>query len=370
MRLKRSPRLQAGFTLVEVLVSVTLGLVILTAIAVVFQTSSNLQRQREDTADVTEPARMITGLLKYNISQAGFIDLLDNTPGSANLIASTVFVPGDTDSVNMFVRNPATAIVPPIDRLFQGILPVFGCDGAMASTPNALAVATPPVTTTCGTANALQNSVQFAYQAIRTSTSTSPTSTLPLLNTTVDETAAAGEGRDCLQQRPYNPATPTNLAGANGIVINRFYIATSPGDGVNELYCAGSGNSVPQPLVRGVEEFVVRYQIAQAGSGSAAAGAGKTQFLTAALVAANSVGWPGVSAIEICMVTATAQSSLVNDRAAATGTTQLQTTRPTCDRNSSGAFKANIARASGDVRLWMRNTFTYSVRNAVFASPI
>lgn len=366
MNYSEARKTQSGFTLVEVLVSIAIGLVILTAIAVVFQTTNNIQRQRDDLAEVTEPIKLVTNLLKDNITQAGYVDVLDIVSiGNTNSRASSIFVPGSAVLQNMFVRNPMLTISTPISQFFPGLTPVFGCAGAMASSPNVLASTTPPVAPACGTANALRNSVQFAFQITRTPSGTSLTSSLP------DDNPSTGEGRDCLQQRIYNPTTPTNLAGAAGIVINRFFVQANPGDGVNELYCAGSGNATAQPVARGVEEFVVRYQLAQAGTAAiAAVGGGKSQFLTATQVAADTVGWPGVSAVEICMVTATAQSSVVNNRAAALGTVSLQAKRPTCERDTSGAYKADVSRASGDSRLWERSTFTYSVRNAIFATSI
>ena len=63
------------------------------------------------------------------------------------------------------------------------------------------------------------------------------------------------------------------------------------------------------------------------------------------------------------MVSATATGT------AATGTTALQTSRPTCERTAAGNFKTDILRATGDTRLWKRFTSIISVRNAIYASP-
>jgi len=342
-----------GFTLIEVLVSITIGLIILTAIGVVYKTSSNLQRQREDQNEVNEPVKLILNLLKYNVSLAGYVDASDNPDYAAQIFRAS------DNTVNIFIRNPAQPISTPLSQVFPGLLGIFGCDGAMTSKSKTLAEAylpTTAITLACGAGSTTQNSIQLAYHAVPSGL-VSPTGT----NSLQPANATTGEGRDCLQQ---------TIAGTTGIVINRFYVKASPGDGINELYCEGSGNVTAQPIARGVEEFVLRYQLAQAGTTTAvdavSAGAGKAQFLTATQVSADAVGWAGVVAVEVCMVTATPQTK----GAAAAGTVQLQPTRPTCTRDTAtGLFDANTKRAADDTRLWKRTNFTYTVRNAVFSAP-
>jgi type IV pilus assembly protein PilW len=345
---------QKGFSLIELLVSIAIGVVILAAIGVVYLNGANINRQKEDLSDVNEPAKMINNLLKYNVSLAGYIDPFDASTGG-DMQGTKLFTPGDANLQNLYARSTTATISTPLQQFFSGLSPVFGCDGDMTSTPNAIATATPPVTLACSsTTSSTQNSVQFAFQIAPLGGSA--ISSLP--NATA--TASTGEGNDCLQQ-----ALPTTTAASAAIVVNRFYIQANPVDSVNELYCAGSGNTVAKSIARGVEEFVVRYQMAPASTTiGAASGGTKAQFLTATQVAASTPKWAGVTAVEICMVTATVQSR----GAAAVGTAKLQPDRQTCEREtSSDAFKVNIGRGGGDTRLWKRSTFTYSVRNAIFA---
>lgn len=362
------PLLQAGFSLVELLISITIGLVIVIAIGLVYVNSSNINRQKEDLADSYEPIKMVTNLVGYNISMAGYIDPVDLAAGSRPQ-GSWLFDPAAANTptdpnmiANMYARNTAGSVAAPLQQFFAGLWPIFGCDGAMNGTPNALATAGPPAALACGTADATKNSFQVAYQ-VRPATGTAT----PLASVAAPN-ANTGEGFDCLQQAlPGAAGTP-----GNSIVINRFYVATNAGDGVNELYCAGSGNATPRQIARGVEEFVVRYQLAQASPSTGfASGYSRTQFLTAAQVNALPIANPGnawgsVAAVDVCMVTATVSMR----GAAAVGTVQVQPTRPTCERQAgSNDFGGDIARASGDFRLWKRSTFTYIVRSAVFSSP-
>ena len=342
---------ESGFTLIEILVSISIGLVIMVAIGTVYQTSTSIERQREDYNEVNDPMKMVSSLIRTNVAQAGYVDLMD-APGG-NTYGSSIFRLDKPDFQNTFVRNTAISQPSaPLQRVVPGLFPIFGCNGTMNSTPNALSKATSPLTLACSaTVNNTQHTLQVAYQAIPSSTN------LSSVNSLVASNANTGEGRDCLQQQ-----LPAEATG--GIVINRFFMRLNAGDNTNELFCSGSGNAVAQPIARGVEEFVVRYQIAQAGSAAlVSAGGVKSQFLTATQVAADPVGWPGVSAVELCLIVATPQTK----GPAAIGTVQLQPTRPTCTRNNAGAFNNNINRAAGDTRLWKRFTYTIAVKNAIYA---
>lgn len=342
---------ESGFTLIEILVSISIGLVIMVAIGTVYQTSTSIERQREDYNEVNDPMKMVSSLIRTNVAQAGYVDLMD-APGGKSY-GSSIFRLDKPEFQNTFVRNTAISQPSaPLQRVVPGLFPIFGCNGTMNSTPNALSKATSPLTLACSaTINNTQHTLQVAYQAIPSSTN------LSSVNSLVASNANTGEGRDCLQQQ-----LPVEATG--GIVINRFFMRLNAGDNTNELFCSGSGNAVAQPIARGVEEFVVRYQIAQAGSAAlVSAGGVKSQFLTATQVAADPVGWPGVSAVELCLIVATPQTK----GPAAIGTVQLQPTRPTCARNNAGAFNNNINRAAGDTRLWKRFTYTIAVKNAIYA---
>jgi type IV pilus assembly protein PilW len=352
---------QQGMTLIEVLIALTIGLVILIAIGTAYLSSTNMARQRENQSELNEPAAIVIRMLQRDVANAGYVDIFDFDAANQRQAAS-LFNPAYPELMNLYQRipnvpvAPSTAIVPletPLTQFFPGLMPVFGCDGAMNSTPNAITNAG-TAALTCGTANATKQSLQVAYQA-------APSSTANPLRSLNDPNAATGEGRDCNQQA-LDPA-------GSKFVINRYFVQASSTDGVNELYCAGSGNNSSQPLARGVEEFVLRYQTSQpgvapaVGSISPVAGGIQAQYLSATAVAASSIGWANVTAVEVCMISATATG------AAATGTTALQTSRPTCERTAAGDFKSDITRATGDTRLWKRFTSTISVRNAIYASP-
>ena len=341
---------QAGLSLIELLVSLAIGLVILTAIATAYLNVTNASRQREDQAQLNDPARNVLRMLRQNLMQAGYVDIFD-LDAANNARAASLFQPGPGPEqlrlANMFIRDPATGTInAPLTQMFPGVTPVFGCDGSMnATTPNG--IATTGAVQGCGTASATRHTLQMAFQGVPLSAANTTTSLLVAnVNT--------GDGLDCLQQSP-----PANVM----TVINRFSV-----NGNAELQCAGSGAVAAQTLAEGIEEFVLRYQMPAAGvkANGLAAGGSQQRYMSATEVAASNQGWAGVTAVEICIVSATPLAR----GAAAQGTVDLQPTRPTCTRDNDGAFDDNIARAGNDRRLWKRYTSVVSVRNAVFASPL
>ncbi len=343
-------RRQRGLSLIELLVSIAIGLVILTAIGTAYLNTTNTTRQRENQAELNDPARNVMRMLKQNLTQAGYVDVFD-LDANNDTQAASLFIPGNAERANMFIRATAATPVPaPISQFFPGLTPVFGCDGAMTSTPNAI-VASAVAVQACGAASATRHTLQMAYQGVPITATNLPNSLLPADTTT-------GDGLDCLQRPP-----PVGEV----MVINRFSAPAPAAGAVSQLNCEGSGAAGAQSIAAGVEEFVLRYQMAAPGDAAnpSAAGGAQQRYLSATEVSASAMGWAGVTAVEICIVSATPGTS----GPAAPGTAALQPTRPTCTRDD-GVFEANIARAAGDVRLWKRYTSVVSVRNAVFATPL
>ena len=358
MKLPVRPNRQRGLSLIELLVSIAIGLVILTAIGTAYINSTNTTRQRENLAELDDPARNVMRMLKHNLTQAGYVDLFDQDANNRARAAS-LFSPGNATQSNMFVRatgGAAPPVLSPLDPFFQGLVPIFGCDGAMTGTPNAILTSGPPAALACGTGSTTRHSLQLAYQGVPLSTTNLPNSLLPPNTTT-------GDGLDCLQRAP--------PAAGQIMVINRFSAPAVAASAVSQMNCEGSGAAGAQSIASGVEEFVLRYQLAAPGdmTNPSAAGSGQQRYVNATAVSnptTNPQGWAGVTAVEICIVSATP----ITSGAAAQGTVTLQPTRPTCTRGATGAFNANIARAAGDNRLWKRYTSVVSLRNTVFATPL
>lgn len=352
----RLHQMQKGLTLVELLISITLGLVILIAIGTAYVNSTNILRQREDQSELVDPARVVIQMLRQNLSQAGYVDVFD-VNGAGQSQGAPLFSPTDRALANSYARDTGEVatlgpIVAPFTRSYPGILPLFGCDGDMTSSPNAILAGAPAVAAACGAASATRHTLQVAYQAVAI-TPANQTNSLGAADVNT------GVGLDCLQQPP--------PAGA-AIVINRFSAPQPAAGAVSQFVCTGSAQVAGADIAAGVEEFVLRYQMSGPGSlaNRRSAGGAQSQYVSAADVAASAAGWPGVTAVEVCLVSATPDTR----GAAAQGTLQLQPTRPTCTRDANGQFNADVARGAGDTRLWRRFTTVISVRNAVFVTPV
>lgn len=354
-------RRQSGTSLIEVMVSLAIGLIILTAIGTVYISSNNVLRQREDQAQLNDPARIVMRLLRQNLMQAGYVDLFD-LDAAGNSQAETLFDAKNVDLANMYVRDPAIGTIEtPISRFYAGLTPIFGCDGEMNNTPQGITKVAPPLVPACGTANATRHTLRIAYQGVPVTPANAGNSLLPASGNT-------GDGLDCLQQAPAAPGSAdAGTADGDTLVINQFSLRDT--DGVSQLACQGSGAAQTQDIAAGVEEFILRYQVAAPGlaANEEAAGGAQSQYISATEVTASPQGWAGVTAVEICIISATDQ---VTRGAAASGTVALQPTRPTCQRSAVGGYQPNIARVAGDTRLWKRFTSVVSLRNAVFATPL
>ncbi|MBK9237479.1 MAG: prepilin-type N-terminal cleavage/methylation domain-containing protein [Rhodoferax sp.] len=325
-------RRQHGVTLIELMVSITIGLFILIAIGTAYITTTSTGRQRENQSELNEPARIVMQQLRRELSLAGYVDVMDlgvsgllPDPDAWSSQAFALFNPSKKEASNLFQRDPlaygALADRTPIGQFFPGLVPVFGCDGAMTSSPSAIAALSSAVLA-CGAADPQRNSLQVAYQVAPAATSTNASLIAP--------SVATGEGLDCLQQ-PL-PATPV-LPGTQ-YVINRYFvqpIGVAPNQ-VNELVCQGSGSATVAPIARGVEEFVLRYQLGAAGAAPApsasapaliAAGGTTAQYVNATDVV-GPLAWSNVTAVEICIVSATS----ITGGPAAAGTVDLQPSTP------------------------------------------
>lgn len=356
MKTNMTSQRQSGSSLIEVLIGLAIGLVILTAIGTAYVNSNNLTRQREDQAQLNDPAEVVMRTLRRNLTMAGYVDIFDTVvvDGVQRAQAAALFVPGSSSLTNVFVRDPSPAsggVTAPLSVFFPGLTPIFGCDGAMNGTPNGIVTAGPPAVQACGAANATRHSLQVAYQAVPNTPANASNSLTPV-------NAATGDGLDCLQQAP----------AAGTLVINRFSVPAPAAGDVSQLRCAGSGADQTQDIAAGVEEMVLRYQMSAPGTAAnrRAAGGSQAQYLTATQVTASAQAWAGVTAVEVCIVSATP----ITRGPAAQGTVNLQTTRPTCQRGADGTFLPNVARAPGDARLWKRFTSVVSVRNSIYATPL
>jgi type IV pilus assembly protein PilW len=103
-------RRQAGLTLVELMVALTIGLIMIGAIGTLFIGSSGARREVQSSADAFENARYAMDLLNRELSQAGFYgtwsDPLDEpSPGGWDPCSTSVDTWKDTMAYHVFGWN-------------------------------------------------------------------------------------------------------------------------------------------------------------------------------------------------------------------------------------------------------------------------
>jgi len=213
---------QAGFTLVEFLVALVIGmLVVLAAIASMIGTRATSMTS-DDVNALQQSSALAFKLLGQQIRQAGYIPIDDagtplyyfdfNTDKNTNLASAPVF---------FAVKGQEATGGSVNDRLTIGYAP------------------SPDYFKDCN-----------------------------------------GQGAD------YDPANPANPAKER-LITSEFYVSTS-----GTLLCAGSGGSVAQPIVEGVERFDVTY-----GIGAAAGNEQVVRYVSATNVAT----FASVRTVRVCL---------------------------------------------------------------------
>jgi len=231
-----------GFSLVELMVSMVIGLVIIGAALSTYLGNRGGARQTAALAQVTDDATTAFGILRSQIAMAGY-----SQPTSVNTTTGTM------------------------ERRLNGIT-ILGCEGGFAAnaiTTSAVASVT-CVTAPRGTSNATTpDALLVRYEADMTNT--------PI----VKNSANTPRPSDC---QGTSIADDSTLNAA--IADNRFRVDTSSA----ELECSGSGLSSQggtrqaDPLVQNIVDMQLTYGMSSTGTG-----------VVDRYVKANDVGLPGTS---------------------------------------------------------------------------
>lgn len=204
MKQLQPPRRSAGFSLVEVMVALAIGMVVIAAVLVSYLGSSQAGREQAAYAELNENAQLAFDILARDLLMAGY-----SMPTGVDSSTGKLILP---------VTNP----------------PVFGCEQGFASAT----VANPVCSAASG-----KPALRLTYQADLTNTV--PTS--------------AAKPSDCLGN---------GIDGALPVADNRYYLKEKiAGSDRFELYCAGydaAGAASPggQPLVDNVSEMSILYGVA------------------------------------------------------------------------------------------------------------
>ncbi|MEN9865365.1 MAG: Prepilin-type cleavage/methylation-like protein [Pseudomonadota bacterium] len=191
---------QRGFNIVELMISITIGLVMIVFVTSLYVRSKGAYEVNDDNSRMQQEGRLIMSMIGRNISQAGFGQPVSF---SSSRLVSTFHQASD---------NPQAFRV---------------CDGGFVAPTNLNNTACVGGTGAAG----------FEVSYIDDST--------PNTNT--------GAGSDCNGQ-----AVPLDTRGFRR-VINRFYLTGTPGN--LSLNCIGNGSATSQPLLSNVEGMRLRFGV-------------------------------------------------------------------------------------------------------------
>ncbi len=309
-----APRRQRGVTLVELMVTIAINLVLVLAATLLFLNTRSTQRAVNDRSAVFETGQFAMGLLARDITTAGFYPAAANEPTT-----------GDGLETRARFNHDSAAQVMGLPPAYANGL--FGCSGQAFN----------PATGAC-----------VGHSADRLAGSDA----LVVSMFTEDAfSLAAGQRADCTRAdvindnviarndrravhlnppQPPEPGKPASTAAevrpdvgglpdAPLVVINAYQLREQDlllEDGRTvpsaALTCWGNGGRQRIELVRGVEQFVVRYGVFNAATRTPA------RYLSAAEVSAllpetidGDVldGWQRVSTVRVCMMVRSPQNN-------------------------------------------------------------
>lgn len=261
-----------GFSLVELMVAMAIGLVLLGVVGSIFLGSRSTFLAADQRGRVNESTRLLADVMGSMARQAAYVDIANTTnPDHQAITFEDIAKPNLT-----------------------GVVAVFGCTNGRVSFD------VPAWSCTANTLSAGElpsDSLVLSYQSVPADATVANSGLRAF---------AGGLGGDCNGQNPL-PATanatgvmPVNIPiSVNEFYVGRGVITTQGGNSVRipEVYCRGNGNpTVPQPIAQGVEQMRVSYDVYD--------GTGYSLRLRRA-ADANAVGtdWGKVAAVNICLVT-------------------------------------------------------------------
>ena len=296
-QLRRSAHASHGFSLIELMVSLTIGLIIAVAAVSAYLGAASAGKMAEAQSRMNEDAQAALSILTQQLRMVG------NNPKRANRMnASTPTLASLRNPVFLPTPTYAGFSVTPGTFTLAGFTNLRGCDGRFANITSTTATIDTLDTSTCAAGTStLPDSISVIYEADRFNTI--PTST--------------GAPTDCLgnalpvitAQMPTVVGTATATTGVTYTVAeNRFFVGTSTAIVSPSLYCKGNGGaSTAQPLVENVEDMQLTYGTMN----TAATATGVAGYLRAdeilsnadlAALANDASRWGKVITVRICVV--------------------------------------------------------------------
>jgi type IV pilus assembly protein PilW len=263
----RSNKQQSGFSMVELLIAVALGIILSWAILDVTLNSSRTARELELTSEMVENGRYLTKLLSSELQLAGFYGRLE-------------------DYVDDTVTAQPDACVLSSTSLRNGMnYPIFGWDGVAAGD------------TTCNTDVLLTGTDVLLIRRADT--------------TSVNTTAGLDDNKHYLQETVTAAVLDTGANSDNFILLEKddatvaaireyhqdiYFVDT---DNVFNRLSLINGAYTVEPLVEGVDDFQLVYGIDRSGDGIANADGANAAFVE---LPASAAEWEDVVSVKVFLL--------------------------------------------------------------------
>lgn len=303
-RRRTSPWLRhsGGFSLIELMVSLTIGLVVATAAFSAYLGASSASKMAEAQSRMNEDAQAALVILTQQLKMAG------NNPDRADRV-------DDDDASLSSRRNPVYgATTFPTGTFTTSGFSIRGCDGQF----NNITSSKNLDNLNCAAGfNTQPDSIAVNYEADG-------------FNTIASTLATGKSPTDCLGKKLTTiTATLPTVTGAGtatstttySVADNRFFIGTSTLLVSPSLYCKGNGEaSTPQALVENVEDMQFTYGAVDpttTSTSATVAGYLRADQLMASIPLSNdSARWGKVLAVRICVLVRS-EGQVVSDGASA-----------------------------------------------------
>jgi len=244
---------QRGFSLVELMVALLVGLMVVGALLSTFFATMVGNRHGQALAQVTEDANIALNMLRSQISQVGY------------------GMPTGVDGAGKFVKH------------YVGV-GLVGCDTAFSDLSKDIGNLACPAGTGA-------DSIALAYEADDRNSVMSTAPAAPL---------------DCLG----NKLTPIGT-GTSAYYLNysRFFLDTPSGATRKALYCRGPGNTGAQALVENIENMQVLYGVSNNIGGTPA----QVDYYANATTLATTAEFAKVASVRVCLVVASTDAVMDKD---------------------------------------------------------
>ena len=293
----RSVQRNQGFSLIELMVSLTIGLIIAVAAVSAYLGAASAGKMAEAQSRMNEDAQAALSILTQQLRMSG------SNPKRANRIdAATSTLASLRNPVYLPTPTYAGFSVTPGTFTLASLHYLRGCDGRFANITSTTATIDTLDASTCAAGTStLPDSFSVIYEADRFNT-------IP---------TAAGAPTDCLGNAlPVITAQMPTVVGAATVTTavtytvaeNRFFIGTSTAIVSPSLYCKGNGGaSTAQPLVENVEDMQFTYgTMATTATATGVAGYLRADEILAepslAALANDARRWDKVITVRICVV--------------------------------------------------------------------